>query len=107
MAQQVQTSTPGMQSAGQKFSDTASDFTRDMHAVNTMMATLQSSWHGDASRNFNQAMDNWEKSFNIVINKLIGMMEVMGINSKDYVTAEDDATSKAGSFSSVLPLPGV
>ncbi|RKT86444.1 WXG100 family type VII secretion target [Saccharopolyspora antimicrobica] len=99
----VQTSQPGMQQAAQIFSDRATEFTQELQRVNTMMASLQGSWTGTASTNFNTAMDNWERSFQTIINKLINMMDVMGVNTKDYVSAEDNAASAAQSFSSALP----
>ncbi|GAA4826714.1 WXG100 family type VII secretion target [Saccharopolyspora rosea] len=100
---QVQTSQPGMQHAAQVFSDRATEFTQELQRVNTMMATLQSSWTGTASRNFNTAMDNWEKSFQAIINQLLHMMDVMGVNTKSYVSAEDHAANTAQSFTSALP----
>ncbi|KAA5830113.1 WXG100 family type VII secretion target [Saccharopolyspora hirsuta] len=106
--QMVQTATPGMQQAAQHFSQTASDFTTQLRRVNTTMAALQASWHGEASQRFNVAMDNWELSFNKIIEKLLHMMEEMGVNTKAYVAAEDEATNVAQSFVSALPpLPGV
>lgn len=100
---QVQTSQPGMQQAAQIFGDRASEFTQELQRVNTMMATLQSTWTGDASRNFNQAIDNWERSFQVIITKLINMMDVMGVNTKDYVASEENAANTAQSFSAALP----
>lgn len=101
--QNVQTSQQGMQHAAQVFGDRASEFTQELQRVNTMMATLQSGWTGSASVNFNSAMDNWERSFQVIIKKLMGMMDVMGVNTKDYVAAEDTAVNSAQSFSSALP----
>ncbi|MER7016258.1 WXG100 family type VII secretion target [Saccharopolyspora sp. NPDC000359] len=106
--QMVQTATPGMQKAAQHFSETASDFTTQLQRVNSTMASLQASWHGQASQSFNTAMDNWERSFSKIIEKLLYMMEEMGMNTKAYVAAEDEASSTAQSFASALPpLPGV
>ncbi|ONI83119.1 WXG100 family type VII secretion target [Actinosynnema sp. ALI-1.44] len=99
----VQTTQPGMQQAAQIFSDRATEFTQDLNRVNSMMSTLQTSWTGQASTSFNAAMDNWEKSFQAIINKLINMMEVMGVNTKDYVSAEGHAADSAKSFASTLP----
>ncbi|MEV0698040.1 WXG100 family type VII secretion target [Saccharopolyspora sp. NPDC050389] len=100
---QVQTSQPGMQQAAQIFSDRATEFTQELGRINSMMASLQGSWTGTASKNFNAAMDNWERSFQTIINKLINMMDVMGVNTKDYVASEDDAANTAQSFASALP----
>ncbi|WP_305785767.1 WXG100 family type VII secretion target [Symbioplanes lichenis] len=100
---QVQTSEEGMQRAGQEFSDKATEFTGQLQAVNSQMATLQASWTGQASAGFNQAMDSWEASFQTVINELINMLEVMGVTTKGYTAAEDDAASTAASFGSALP----
>jgi WXG100 family type VII secretion target len=104
MAQSVvKTSTEGMQQAGQAFADTASDFTSRLQSINTEMATLQSTWTGSASTAFNSAMDAWEASFQKVINELLGMLESMGVNTNEYVSAEDTAANTAQSFANVLP----
>jgi ESAT-6 family protein len=100
---QVQTTQPGMQAAAQIFSDRASEFTQDLQRVNSMMASLQTTWTGTASTNFNQAMDNWEKSFQAIITKLINMMDVMGVNTNAYVASEDSAVNTAQSFGATLP----
>jgi WXG100 family type VII secretion target len=99
----VSTTEPGMQRAAQEFSDKATLFTGDLRAVNGQMAILLASWTGDASRSFNQAMDNWENSFQQVINELLKMLEVMGVTTKGYQTAESDAASVAQSFGAALP----
>jgi WXG100 family type VII secretion target len=99
----VQTTEEGMQRAAQEFSDKASEFTGSLQSVNTQMATLQASWTGQASQGFNQAMDSWEGAFQKVINELINMLDVMGVTTKGYVSAEDDAASTAASFGAALP----
>lgn len=100
---EVQTSTEGMQRAGQAFADTASDFTGRLQAINSEMATLQASWTGTASTSFNTAMDSWEKAFQKVITELLGMLEAMGVNASEYQAAEDEAASTAQSFVTALP----
>ncbi|BCJ52706.1 hypothetical protein Asp14428_41810 [Actinoplanes sp. NBRC 14428] len=99
----VQTTEPGMQSAAQEFSNKTTEFTGHLRNVNTEMATLQGTWTGTASMQFNQAMDSWEQSFQKVINELITMMHVMGVTTKGYAAAEDSAASSAKSFASALP----
>ncbi|WP_348651134.1 WXG100 family type VII secretion target [Micromonospora sp. WMMD882] len=99
----VQTSEPGMQAAATEFAAKAQEFTGHLRSVNTQMATLQASWRGDASNSFNQAMDNWERSFQVVINQLLHMMDVMGATTSGYRAAEDQAAQSAQSFMSALP----
>ena len=99
----VSTTEPGMQRAAQEFSDKATVFTGQLRAVNGQMAILISSWTGQASQGFNQAMDNWENAFQRVINELLNMLEVMGVTTKGYQAAEDEASSVAGSFGAALP----
>ncbi|MEV5543057.1 WXG100 family type VII secretion target [Saccharopolyspora shandongensis] len=99
----IQTVQPGMQHAAQVFGDKANEFTEELKRVNSLMASLQASWRGQASGQFNQAMDNWERSFQTIINKLINMMDVMGVNTKQYASAEDEAVNTAQSFGSALP----
>ncbi|MBU2670263.1 WXG100 family type VII secretion target [Actinoplanes bogorensis] len=100
---QVQTTEEGMQRAAQEFSDKATEFTGSLQAVNSQMATLQGSWTGQASAGFNQAMDSWEGAFQRVINELINMLDVMGVTTKGYIQAEDDAANTANSFGAALP----
>ncbi|WP_067494989.1 WXG100 family type VII secretion target [Actinoplanes sp. TFC3] len=99
----VSTTEQGMQRAAQEFSDKATEFTSSLQAVNGQMSVLQSSWTGQASNGFNQAMDSWESSFQKVINELINMLDVMGVTTKGYVQAEDTAASTASSFGAALP----
>lgn len=99
----VQTAQQGMQQASQAFGDTATNFTNELQQINSMMASLQASWTGTASKDFNIAMDSWEAAFKAVIDQLIHMMDVMGTNTKDYVAAEDEAGNVAKSFAATLP----
>lgn len=99
----VSTTEEGMQRAAQEFSNRATEFTGLLQSVNSEMAALQVSWSGQASMGFNQAMDNWEAAFQRVINELINMLEVMGVTTKGYIAAEDDAASAASSFAAALP----
>jgi WXG100 family type VII secretion target len=100
---EVRTTEEGMQTAAQEFANSASDFTQKLQNVNGEMATLQASWDGQASANFNAAMDAWEGAFQKVINELLGMLDAMGVNTKEYRAAEDTASEAATSFSSALP----
>ncbi len=99
----VSTTEQGMQRAAQEFSDKAQSFTGQLRAVNGQMAILQSTWTGQASQGFNQAMDSWENSFQKVINELLNMLQVMGVTTKGYQQSEDDAANVAQSFGSALP----
>ncbi|XTZ13473.1 WXG100 family type VII secretion target [Micromonospora echinospora] len=99
----VQTADPGMQAAATEFANKAQEFTTHLRNVNSQMAVLQASWHGTASRNFNQAMDNWERSFQTIIEKLLHMMDVMGATTAGYRAAEDEASQTAQNFMTALP----
>ncbi|MFV2009106.1 MULTISPECIES: WXG100 family type VII secretion target [unclassified Micromonospora] len=99
----VQTTDPGMQAAATEFAAKTQEFTGHLRSVNTQMTTLQASWRGDASNSFNQAMDNWERSFQTVINELMHMMDVMGVTTAGYRAAEDDASQAARDFGAALP----
>ena len=99
----VQTTDPGMQAAANEFAAKTQEFTGHLRSVNTEMATLQASWRGDASNSFNRAMDNWERSFQNIINQLTHMMDVMGVTTAGYRAAEDEASQAANSFGSALP----
>ncbi|BCJ67307.1 WXG100 family type VII secretion target [Polymorphospora rubra] len=99
----VQTTDPGMQAAATEFAAKTQEFTGHLRSVNSEMATLQASWRGDASNSFNQAMDNWERSFQNIINQLINMMDVMGVTTTGYRAAEDEASQTARNFGAALP----
>jgi WXG100 family type VII secretion target len=104
----VNTVEEGMRSAANTFAQTADEFNSHLQSVNNQMATLQASWTGQASGQFNQAMDNWENSFKNVINQLLRMLDVMGATTKGYHQAEDTASNTAKNFMDALPpLPGV
>ncbi|WP_213453723.1 WXG100 family type VII secretion target [Rhizomonospora bruguierae] len=99
----VQTADEGMQRAAQEFSSRATEFTSHLQSVNAHMAMLQASWTGTAAQSFNQAMDSWEAAFQKVINELVTMLDIMGVTTKGYTQAEDEAAGTAQSFVSALP----
>lgn len=99
----VSTTEEGMQKAAQEFSNKATEFNGLLQSVNSQMAALQVSWTGQASMGFNQAMDNWEGAFQRVIGELINMLDVMGVTTKGYIAAEDEASGAAHSFATALP----
>ncbi|WP_308102548.1 WXG100 family type VII secretion target [Micromonospora sp. NBRC 110038] len=99
----VQTNEPGMQQAAQEFASRAEEFTTHLRNVNDQMGMLQASWTGEASAQFNSAMDAWENAFQKVINELLTIMEAMGVNTRSYSAAEDEASSTAASFAQALP----
>ncbi|MET0491505.1 MAG: WXG100 family type VII secretion target [Actinoplanes sp.] len=113
----VGTTQEGMQNALKEFEGKSTQFSGTLQSVNTQMAALQASWDGNASSNFNGAMDSWEGGFRRVIDALNSMIESLGGNKQMYSAQEDDAASIASSFASALPnavsdspaagLPGV
>jgi WXG100 family type VII secretion target len=106
--QAVSTTLEGMQSVGQEFVSTAQGFTGYLRSVNTEIAALQSTWTGQAALNFGQAMDTWETAFQSIINDLLHMADVMGVNTQAYHGQETDAANAAQSFGSFFShLPGV
>ncbi|HYQ63781.1 WXG100 family type VII secretion target [Actinophytocola sp.] len=92
-----------MRKAGDIFVETGTGFTDELRRVNTMMASLQTTWTGAASMSFNTAMDTWETTFDGIIKKLLGMAERMGLNVQAQTRGEDDAVDVARSFASALP----
>ena len=99
----VSTTQEGMASARAQFESKTQLFTQQLSSVNSEMATLQSTWQGTASTNFNAAMDAWEQGFQRVINALVGMIGSMGGNATMYANQEDAASQIAGNFANVLP----
>ncbi|XVV16084.1 WXG100 family type VII secretion target [Actinoplanes sp. CA-131856] len=93
-----------MAKVAQTFEETTNHFNNDLKSVNDLMLVLQTTWTGDASKNFNSAMDSWEQSFKNVIQELIHMLEAMGVSSKSYQDAEDAAAAAAQNFSTALPI---
>jgi len=98
----------GMQSAGAEMHAKFQEFTGYLKSVNQEMATLQSTWTGQASNAFNTAMDSWENAFTAINNKLAQMAETLGQNMTGYQNTEADAAGAAPQWAQALPaLPGV
>jgi len=91
-----------MRTARIEFEGKSSFFSDQLRSVNEQMAALQSTWHGTASLNFNQAMDNWEGGLSRVITALNSMIESLGGNANLYAAQEDEAAALAGNFGSTL-----
>ncbi|WP_328604237.1 WXG100 family type VII secretion target [Amycolatopsis sp. NBC_00345] len=65
--------------------DTAGQFARAIESanahlrqVNTEMAVLQTSWRGEASVRFGQAMNEWEQQFDVIVRRLEDLMAATG-----------------------------
>jgi WXG100 family type VII secretion target len=98
----------GMNSAGAEMNALVQAFLGYLQSINTEMATLQSTWTGDASNKFNTAMDTWENSFRAINNKLAEMADLLGHNVIGYQNTETDAAGIAPQWAQALPaLPGV
>ena len=98
----VSTTQEGMASARAEFEQKSGLFIQQLSSVNSEMGTLQASWQGTASLNFNAAMDNWEQGFQRVINALNGMIGSMGGNATMYAGQEDAASQIANNFGNVV-----
>ncbi|MEY8039312.1 WXG100 family type VII secretion target [Saccharopolyspora cebuensis] len=106
--QPVQTASAGMQQAAQRFDSTAAEFSRDLQNINSTISTLRSTWTGDASMQFNRAMDRWGAAFSTIITSLNTLSTNMVGNQRNYVSTEGDATGVANSAGNAIPpLPGV
>lgn len=95
---QVSVTQEGMTGAAQEFGNVANEFIGYLQNINSEMATLQSTWAGQASGAFNQAMDGWESNFKIIIDQLLGLMESMGVNTQNYTANEEAAVGTAGQW---------
>ncbi|SDT10222.1 WXG100 family type VII secretion target [Actinoplanes derwentensis] len=100
---QVSTSTEGMQAAGQEFVDAYGDFSLKLSNVNSDVYALSSSWTGQASTNFQNAMNNWSTAFSGIISQLGHMADVMGVSRAQYTAAEAQSVDDAGGFDKGLP----
>ncbi|MDT8911452.1 WXG100 family type VII secretion target [Amycolatopsis sp. PS_44_ISF1] len=65
--------------------DTAGQFARAIESanahlrqVNSGMAALQTSWRGEASVRFGQAMNEWEQQFDVIVGRLEDLMAATG-----------------------------
>lgn len=99
----VSTSTEGMLAAGNSFVDQAGAFGTIRTQVGAEVAGLGATWTGQASTNFQNAMDSWFSSFGVIIDQLAHMAEVMGVSSNQYSIAEAEAAHQAGGLSGGLP----
>jgi WXG100 family type VII secretion target len=98
----VSVTTPGMKAACGNFETASSTATGQMQRVNSEMVTLQASWTGDASIKFGQAMNDWERQFDIIIRELNHMIEVMGGNANAYSANEETAVNTASAWAGGL-----
>ncbi|WP_433261129.1 WXG100 family type VII secretion target [Actinosynnema sp. CS-041913] len=98
----VSVATTGMKQAASLFEAASSSATRQMQSVNENQASLMASWTGDASAKFGQAMNDWERQFQIIIQELNHMIETMGGNATVYSQNEENATSIAGQWAGGL-----
>ncbi|WP_329055226.1 WXG100 family type VII secretion target [Amycolatopsis sp. NBC_01488] len=55
--------------------DAAGSHLRD---VNSDMAMVQASWRGEASVRFGQAMSDWEQEFDVILSRLVRLLETTG-----------------------------
>jgi ESAT-6 family protein len=46
--------------------------------VNSEMAMVQASWRGEASVRFGQAMSDWEQEFDVILSRLVRLLELTG-----------------------------
>ncbi|MGH3431424.1 MAG: WXG100 family type VII secretion target [Thermocrispum sp.] len=92
----------GMRRAGGLFEAASSQATSQKQSVNGEMAALAATWQGDASARYSQAMSEWEANFQIIINKLNEMVEVMGGNAQAYDTTSADNEAIAGGWNTGL-----
>src|SRR5262245_20961583 len=95
---QLNIATPGMVKAAGEFEAATRTATAQLSAIDAEMATLQTFWHGQASFGYVTAMERWEAEFKVIIDQLIHMMEVMGVNTKVYHEAENAAIGHSGSW---------
>ncbi len=109
----VRTTQDGMQSAIQKFQFTADEFTSYLRAENQSLSDLRSSYTGDSASSFGAAMDDWENQFGRVINDLLAMMRLMGVNVTNYIQTEDHNANIVKSLTGQMldpnaqPVPGM
>jgi WXG100 family type VII secretion target len=98
----VTTTTEGMKQASGHFEHAINSANSHLQQINNEMATLQASWRGEASTKFGQAMNDWEQQFDIIIKKLVHMLEVMGVNATVYTNTEESALNTAGAWAGGL-----
>jgi len=54
-----------------------------LRGVNSEMAVLQASWRGDAAVRFGQAMNDWEREYDVILSSLSRLLEITGGTGPD------------------------
>lgn len=103
MAQRVQNDEEGMRSAAVEFSNKSGEFTGDLQTVRADIESLMASWTGETSIKFTQAMQQWQTSFQKVIQALNHMQEVLTANITANVATEDQSTTTATGLAGIIP----
>ncbi len=49
-----------------------------LRGVNREMATLQTTWRGDSAVRFGQAMNDWEREYDVILSALARLLAVTG-----------------------------
>ena len=94
----VSTTTPGMLQAASYFEGTQSVASGGIKTVSGELASLKSTWTGDASGAFDSSMQKWFEDCNVIINKLGEMVELMHGNRKIITEGESNNAHVAGAI---------
>lgn len=94
----VSTTTPGMQAAAGHLANTQSVAKGGVESVSGALASLKSTWTGDASMAFDSSMRAWFDDCQVIVNKLGEMIEVMNGNRKVIASGEEVNTQTATSI---------
>lgn len=72
------TPTDDMRAAAGSFAGAIASANARLRGVNSEMAALQASWRGDAAVRFGQAMNDWEREYDVILSSLARLLEVTG-----------------------------
>ena len=93
---------PGMQRAAEDFQHALSTSNKALDAMQGEIASLGSSWHGDASGAFGRALQSWCTEFRNVCAQLRQIHEAVQTARGVYDHAESGNTEAAAQFQSLV-----
>ncbi|MGP4014270.1 WXG100 family type VII secretion target [Saccharopolyspora sp. 5N708] len=101
--QPISTTATGMQRAADVYDTKIAESQTNRGRVNSEVQTLLSTWTGEASGIFRQAMTQWDADFNQIIQRAQWVREQIAAGGKQYQGAEQNNADAARQFAGGLP----
>lgn len=98
----------GMRAAQPHFESALSETSQVYNNMSEQAVTLESSWTGDASRSFINALNQWLENCNIVKQQLQHVTDQLAANTGSYQNVHANTSDAASSLNSAIGagLPG-